>query len=295
MLNEIAWRYLQWGEVPLVLATFAFIWFGGLLAILRPHGQAVLNRAPYFALFGLATLAFSLVQLMWVASGTAILGGWLWLLVVVDAVAATVAGYAVVTLGRARSRDMRGDPGLGFLSVVPVANLWLIFAPGKAAPEAVTPVGPLLAGVVGAILGLATTVAARSLDAASENMVLSAMARQLGTPEGAAAVYDLRIRTEGLASILRAEAEAASVPVSVGNGAMLSALTADGSTLRFRYDVQGDMAGRLDGVDATLRESACGDSVQRMLLTHGARLEFQYADATGAVVTFPVTGGDCTI
>lgn len=29
MLNEIAWRYLQWGEVPLVLATFAFIWFGG--------------------------------------------------------------------------------------------------------------------------------------------------------------------------------------------------------------------------------------------------------------------------
>lgn len=295
MLNEFAWTYLQADSIVLTIVAFAFIWLGGLAGMVWPKGAEVLNRAPYFALFGLTSLGFSVAQLMWMGAGAAIVGGWLWLLAMIDTVTAMIAGYIMVTLGRARSRDMRGDPGLGFLSVVPFANLWLLFAPGRAAPEAVTPVSPLFAGAAGVVVGLVTTVAARMLDSASEELVVAAITARVETPEGGAAIYDLRIRTAGLAAVLRDEAAAVGTPLPQGGGVTLIKVTADGAILRFYYDLAAGLVVDQAEAGAALRATACADAVQRVLVDHGARLEFTYRDTQGKVTTIAVASVDCGI
>ncbi|WP_309666054.1 hypothetical protein, partial [Tabrizicola sp.] len=185
MLEDLAWRYAMMSELQIWLFSIGFLAFGGVMAALLHRGTAVLNRAPYFALTALVTLGIALGQMIWLQGGQAMLHGWLSALIGLEAGFSLAAGYAMVVLGQARSRDALGHGRAGILSLVPLANLWLLFTPGQE-PSRADPVIALLRGGMGVTVGVALMLLARGLSAGLEPMITERVEQVTEDPAHAA-------------------------------------------------------------------------------------------------------------
>ena len=152
MLEDFAWSYIALSEAQIQLVSFGFIVMGGIFAALFHRGAAILARAPYFVLSSFVILGISVGQSIWLLATPAMQQGWLSGVIGLELVLSFVAGYVAVVFGQARSRDAFGHSRGGILSLVPLANLALIFAPAQD-PARPDPSIALARGGLGVVVG----------------------------------------------------------------------------------------------------------------------------------------------
>lgn len=290
-LDLLAWRYLNLPDGALWVAAYAGLFLGGLVAAIRPRGQARTGRASYFARIGLILIGLSLTSLLGLLSPEALVGGWLWLLVAVDVAAYLVAGFLMVRAGQARSRDAWGHARLGILTLVPFAWFWLLFTPGR------NPDPGHSGGRIGAVLlGIAGLVATRVMPVAvAEQATLRAEAAQ-SRPAVSDATIALMIRANGLPTYLNEVAEGLGVlPQNLGDGVTLERVRVEGNTLRFHYLLADPEAELGYGMREQIVAGVCGNGALRPAVLAGATLVYVYTAVDRPIGELTVTPGDCAV
>ncbi len=147
MLEDIALRYVDQSESNLRGIGYGLLILGAIIAGIVNKSKDELARAPYFAYSALIYLLVSAVQIVWLQSLPAIIGGYLWVLMVVSMAASVIGGFFACKIAMARSRDAYGHGRMAALAFIPLANLWLLVKPSKTALSANrAPTIPLLTG-----------------------------------------------------------------------------------------------------------------------------------------------------
>jgi len=299
MLEDFAWRYTALSEVQLQLTSLGCLMLGGILAAVFHSGKAVLARVPYFAYTSLVVFGIAAGQSIWLLSGSAMQQGWLFSLLALEVLLSLAAGYATVVLGQARSRDVIGHGGGGIVSLIPLANFWLLLAPGQD-PARTDPSNALVRGGLGVIVALGLIILSRVY---LEWVLPKVEAGVLAAAEDPATMdrfITLRLTQVSLSQLLNDVVDETPVLEDLGNGVTLQEVNAEGTVLTFVYAVAGPDTELDYGAEAQVRTSACSDVYFVRILTEGARIDFQYlsADDQGASVEigrFSVTSADCAV
>lgn len=299
MLEDLAWGYLSHSEMQMKLFAMGWLVLGGIGAVLFHGGSAVLRRAPYFALSGFVILAIAFSQLVYLPAGQAMQGGWLFAVVGSDIALTLLWGYALVALGKARSRDVLGHGRAAIASLVPIANLWLTFAPSaEAGPEANSNSG-LRAGLLVAV-GLAAIIGSRMVEARFLPMIEAGVMAVADDPNLTDRFVEQQLAIFTPEEVLRDIADQTQVPQIFDKTVSLMKVTAEGRVLTYVYHLLEPGA----EVDATLIEETrftiCGDPLLVRLLDRGARVDFVYfsKDSSGAFAElgqFSATAQNCRI
>ena len=294
MLEDMAWRILARSEAQIWMFSFGFLLLGAAAAAVAHRGAAVLNRAPYFALTSVVVMAIAVGQLIWLQTGLALVGGWLWGLCGLEALFSLTAGYALVVLGQARSRDVLGHGRAGILVLVPLANLWLLLAPGRE-PSLAGPVVAMFRGGIGVVVGLVMILGSRGLQGALGPMIEARVRVIAEDPAHAVRFLEFGLRQGGLDEMLRQIAAEVEVPTDLGDGISLRAVRAAGSVLQFQYEVTDPETELAYGAVDAIASDACADPFLGRLLTAGGRIEYLYRAADADIGTISVTQTDCEV
>ncbi|MCU0828438.1 MAG: hypothetical protein MUE52_13765 [Tabrizicola sp.] len=285
MLEDWAWQHIAHSELYVRLFSVGWALAGGVLAAVLHRGSAVLQRAPYFAMTGFVVLGIALFQYAWVMGGAAMQGGWLFWMIALDAAFSAAAGYVLVVLGQARSRDVLGHGKAGIASVVPLANLWLMFAPGQD-PSRAGPVVPALRGGIGVALGLAMIVLSRLVEAQILPQVEAAFAAVAEDPALADRFIDLEFARSTPAQILSSIAQQTEVPQTFHDNLRLSEVVAEGLVLTYVYHLLEPEAELGFSAKDDTRRGFCEERFFVRLLNAGAQVVvvFRGTDAQGTEV-----------
>ena len=238
MLEEVAIRYVSQQETTLQGIALGLIIFGAVIAAISTRSKVEIARAPYFAYGALILFGFSAAQLVWLLSGNAIAGGYLWFLMAMSLSASATAGYFFCLVAMARSRDAYGHGSMSILAFIPIANFWLLLTRSK------TDVSPnraktarLLTGGLGVLSGFILFVASIGVNAYIEyqgrEMEIPA---EIGSDTQKTAV-DSIIRSHGIEEALRLLAAEVETPFAVDEVTSLARVEADGLQLRRTYVV----------------------------------------------------------
>jgi hypothetical protein len=297
MLEDWAWGHIAHSELYLKLLSVGWMVLGGVLAALFQRGQFLLGRAAYFALSAMVVLGIAVFQAIWLWGGLAMQGGWLFWLVVLDASLSFAAGYGLVVLGQARSRDAFGHARAGIASLVPIANLWLLFMPGQE-PWKATFVGTALRGGLGFLAGVGLLVLSRLVEAHIYPEIEAGVIAVGDDPALAERFARLEVRKNSVSSVLREIVKTTDVPQEVAGGPTLLNVEAVGAVLRFTYVFSSPGSTLPAGLGDEIRAVLCKNAAFSELLSNGARIEYRYDgfDLLGKPVVladFAVTAVDC--
>ncbi|MGB4826772.1 MAG: hypothetical protein WBP18_05765 [Paracoccaceae bacterium] len=299
MLNEWAYRLLSL-DWPWRLAVDAsIILSGGALAAVFHRGRAVIGGEGLFALSAIVALVLRCSDGLEILTVQAIRGDWLWAVFLAEASILLASGYALVTFGHARSRDVFGHGKAGILAVLPLANLWLMGARRRApgltgAVDPGRPGGAILRGPAGAVIGFVMLVV--FLPVATESIsrsIAERFAAAGGDAEFQAKVLNLRVRAQGVSGVLTNFAGQFVSRQELGDGWYLNSVTAEGDVLRYSYEVAGLVPGQIDG-DA-LKADICAAPNLAGLLAFGATIVFNYTSDGVTVGEFRVQAIDCRV
>lgn len=293
MLEDIAIQYVVENETNLGLATNATIFAGAIGAAIFHRSSAELQRAPYFAKMGALFLIFAASRLIWLGLFPAMIGGFLWVLVLADAVVCFGHGYAVVVIAKARSRDAFGHARMAFLAFVPIANLYLHFTPSKNDVSANrAPTNRLMTGDLGVLTGTVLVVASVALGAFVRSETNRAAAEAVNDPVMRRAYIDMMVRGQGLeVTLLRMAAEVQSQRVD--DTTELVRALGDGATLRYIYEVSINMQGLPVSLQTGLAQHDCSHGGLRPLLDAGATIEHVYRRDGSEIGTVTVARDVC--
>ncbi len=122
MLEDIAIQYVSQTEDSLRLISYVITIAGAVAAATFHKSSAELRRAPYFAYSGLLFFIAAASQLVWFGSISAMTGGFLWVLTLMDVIVGLGVGYAIGIIAMARSRDAFGHARMAALAFIPIAN-----------------------------------------------------------------------------------------------------------------------------------------------------------------------------
>lgn len=294
MFEDLAWRYLLLPEAQIWLIKIGLIVLGGIAAALFHRGAAVFDRVAYFTFTAIVTIASSLGQAVWLLSGQAMLGGWVSVLAGADAIMGLAAGYVFVAIGQARSRDVLGHARAGILSIVPVANLWLLFKPGQD-PLRADPVAAPFRGGVGILVGLVLMLTASATGRQLGRMAEEGAKAVTEDPAHAVVMLDARLRISPLSEVLREVSANTFVPLDVGGGVTMIAVEANGSVLRYVYAVNAPRPSVDQGMADLVRTGVCADPMLGRLMAEGARVVVRHQWLGGTDSSHSVAHSDCAV
>src|SRR5690606_16720568 len=132
MLEDLAYQYSALPEPQMNAISFGLVIVGGIIAAITNRSEDELQRAPYFAYFGLIFLCVSLVSLALVTFIVqSLVEGYFWAVVGIEMIASMAAGFAFARIATARSRDAAGHGRMAPLAFIPLLNLWLMLTPSR--------------------------------------------------------------------------------------------------------------------------------------------------------------------
>jgi hypothetical protein len=267
---------------------------GVIAAAFLQNNSNHLSCGPYIALGGLLVLTTGVSQLIWLDFISAIKGGYVWVLMLVDFVAGFVFGYALGVIAMARSRDAFGHARLAVLAIIPIANLWLMAAPSKS-PESnhSVPTFGMLSGAKGVLVGFFAFAAYVALMGFIREETSRAMAAAESDPAIVQAGMASALRAEGLESTLMQIADE-SPSLRIDEITMLRGVEAAGTTLRYLYEVSIDADALPNGMRAELIEQNCTNQGLRPLVEAGAAIEHVFLRLDGSEIgTVAITRNIC--
>lgn len=159
----------------------------------------------------------------------ALVGGFFWVIVGLEALAFIVSGFFVARIAVARSRDAYGHGRMAALAFIPFANFWLLLTPAKNEVSANrAPTIPLLSGGLGVLSGFAFLAAGIALSAYSQ---VEGMRRV--EEASAAGVFNTVMLDRTLAT-MAAEVQ---TPLEIDETTTLVRMEAKGPELHYVYEV----------------------------------------------------------
>lgn len=295
MLELAAIQYVNQTEESLRLIAIGINIFGAVLAGLTYRGSSELRRSPYFALSCLLVLAKAVSQFVWVATISAMLGGYLWTCMLVDVLVGVAVGYGFGVIAIARSRDAFGHGRGAALAFIPFANFWLLLTPSKNEISANrTPTIPLLTDGSGVLTGFVMLIAgiaiASFIEIEAEGRVLEAQSDPAFQQMGIKNLIGLR----GLEQAIKEIALGVPTPSPVDEYTTIIKVEGDGTTLLYTYEVAFDLA----EIPSSLRESVvaqnCHYMVMRPVIEAGGALQHVYLGLDGSQIgTIEVNSSIC--
>jgi hypothetical protein len=285
MLEDLALQYVSMSEDDLRLIGYAFAIAGGVLAGLFHRSTSELPRAPYFAYTGLLFFVVSAAQLIWLGSVPALMGGYVWVFMVIDLLVRVAVGYGIAVIAMARSRDAYGHGRMAALAFIPIANFWLLLTPSKNQISADrSPTIPLLSGGTGVLVGFVLIFlgvgVASYIRVETERMATAAQ----DDPAMQEAGLEMMIRTSGLEATLREVALGVPTPSKVDEITTIVQVVGDGTTLRYVYEVASDAASLPETLRTGLTEQNCNYAPMAPLFSAGATLEHVYRKPDGSEI-----------
>jgi hypothetical protein len=299
MLEDWAWGHIANSEGYLKLFSLGWMVLGGVLAALFQRGQFRLGRAAYFALSAMVVLGIAVFQAIWLWGGVAMQGGWLFWLVALDAGLSFAAGYGLVVLGQARSRDALGHGRAGIASLVPIANLWLLFMPGQE-PWKATFFGTALRGGLGVLAGVGFLVLSRLVEAHIYPEIEAGVIAVGDDPALADRFLELDLSRFTPEDLLQEIARQTEVPRMFDGGLSLMKVRVEGRVLTYVYQFV-EPGGEINAIlIEETRHTICLDPVFVRVLDSGAQVDFVYLGPTfdGEFVTldrFSATAAHCRV
>lgn len=238
MFENIAINYLNQPEGTLNTIGYGLVIVGAVVAGITNRSNAELARVPYFAQSALIFLLVSAVQLVWLQTFPAMMGGYLWVLMAVSFAASMVGGYFFGKIAMARSRDAYGHGRMAALAFIPLANFWLLLKPSKNAVSAnKIPTIPLLTGGLGILSGFAMLVAAVFVTVFVEQEATRLVEQAQTSPAAQQASIEFMLRSNGLEETLRLMAVDSQPSIVLDEVTTLARIEAVGSQLRRTYIV----------------------------------------------------------
>lgn len=284
MLEEIAIQYVSQTEDSLRLISYGITIAGAVVAAIFHKSSAEVRRAPYFAYSGLLFFIAAASQLVWFGSIPAMIGGFLWVFMLVDVVVGLGVGYAFGIIAMARSRDAYGHARMAALAFIPIANFWLLLTPSKNDVSANrAPTIPLLTGALGVLTGLVLLVAGIALGAFLQVETNRMAAEAENDPAMQRAGIDMMLRGQGLEETLRRMA--AEVPSQrVDETTTLLRVLGDGTTLRYIYEVSTNPDALPMSMRMGLVQHNCTYEALRPVIEAGATVEHVYQRTDGSEI-----------
>lgn len=276
MLEEIAIQYVNQTEDRLRLISYGITIAGAVVAAIFHKSNAELRRAPYFAYSGLLFFIAAASQLIWFGSISAMIGGFLWIFMLVDVVVGLGVGYAFGIIAMARSRDGFGHARRAVLAFIPIANFWLLLTPSKGDVSANrAPTIPLLTGGLGVLTGFVLLFAGVALGTFIQVETDRIVAESENDPAMQRASIDMMLRAQGLEETLRQMA--AEVPSQrVDEVTHLLRVLGDGTTLRYIYEVSTNPHTLPSSLPMGLIQQNCNYEALRPVIEAGAAIEHVY-------------------
>lgn len=284
MMEKLAIQYVSQTEDSLRLISYGIILAGALVAAIIHKSTAELRRAPYFAYCGVLFLIGAASQLVWLSTVSAMTGGFLWVLMLVDVVVGVGAGYALGIIAMARSRDAYGHPRMAVLAFIPFANFWLLLTPSKNEVSAHrAPTIPLLTGALGVFTGLVLLFSGGALRVFIKEEMSHRIAEAEDDPAIQRAGIDMMLRVRGIEETLRQIASEV-LWERVDDTTTLLRVVADGTTLRYVYEVSTNPDALPMSMRIGLVQRNCNYGALRPLIEAGATIEHSYHRTDGVEI-----------
>ncbi|KHQ54496.1 hypothetical protein [Mameliella alba] len=284
MLEDLAIQYVSQSEDSLRMISYGITIAGAVVAPFFHKSTAELQRAPYFAFSGLLFFIAATSQLVWFGSISAMTGGFLWVLMLVDVIVGLGVGYAFGIIAKARSRDAYGHARMAILAFIPIANFWLLLTPSKNDMSLNrAPTIPLLKGGLGVLTGFVLLFAGVALGAFIQVETNRMVAVAENDPAMQRAGIDMMLRGKGLEETLRQIA--AEVPSKrVDETTTLHRVLGDGTTLRFVYEVSTNPDALPVSMRMGLVQHNCTYEALRPVIEAGAKVEHVYQRSDGSEI-----------
>ena len=295
MLEETAIRFVSQQETNLQGIVLSLIILGAIIAGISTRSKIEITRAPYFAYLGLIIFGYSGVQLVWLLSGNAIAGGYLWALVAMSLSASIVAAYLFCIVAMARSRDAYGHGRMSILAFIPIANFWLLLTRSNnenSSNRART--ARLLTGGLGVLTGFVLFVASIGV-----NAYIEYQNREIEIPAEIEAdtqktAVDSIIRSHGMEEALRILAAEVQTPLEVDEATTLARIEADGLQLRRTYVVDIEGWEMTEDFRSTSRNGICAwPPFEPILRARGSVREVYVESGGKAIGSVLVTRSEC--
>jgi hypothetical protein len=276
-----------------------FFIVGGILFSSTMKGSWEIERSPFFVYSAIIiSLSYLPGVITWLTYAQALRSEATWLIVLQTAVIMVLCGYSLALVASARSRNAVGSNWMAVLAFIPVANLWLLFAPPRSddSPALLRP-PRLMRGEVGVILAIALIIASAVAGRLLVNLVrIDAEELVNADPGYAKSVIRRMIVTRGLPQTLKQIAENAKPPVSIDEVTVLSKIVALDNELFRTFTV--DMEDLI--VDEFLRRDnadyLCQHPSMYELLVAGAQVHEIFAAKSGVRFgQFTITADDCSV
>ena len=178
IIEILAYDYLTFAEKNEYYSVYFIYLFSLIFGLVKKVAQKM-QRATYFLNIALVLFVGSLSQIIWLYSVSAMSGGYLYLLVVLDLVIWAAIGYAFIVITKARSNDAYGHSRLAILGFIPIAGFWLLFTASKDNNPVKMP--SYVSGGYGVIIGLVVLVGGQALKIAIETSLDKRITSQVTT------------------------------------------------------------------------------------------------------------------
>lgn len=230
MLENLALQYTELPEDQMQALGYGLMIMGGIIGGLTNKSAFEIRRGHYFSLSGLIFLCVSVATFIGMTFIVqSLVGGFFWLVVALEILTSVVAGFFIARIAAARSRDAYGHGRMATLAFIPIANLWLLFTPSKNDIFAnMFPEIPLFSRGLGVISGFVFLIA---------GIALSAYAQEDGARRIQAASAAGAFNAAALDRILTTIAAEVQTPVRIDEVTTLQSLEANGTELRYVYEV----------------------------------------------------------
>lgn len=291
----MAIAYVGQGEDNIKGIAYLLIVVGAIIAGIVTRSNAEMGRAHYFAYGMLILFLSSFVELVWLFSVPAIIGGYLWVFVALSFLAYLVSGFFGCRAAIARSRDAFGHGRRAFLAFIPIASLWLLFKESQqpASPNKM-PTIAIFSGGLGVVTGFVLLAATVWVTVFLQEQA-QAMSQQQAqnNPDAERAGVDLLIGSKGLEGALRAMAAAANTPIKVDEITSISKIEAIGMQLQRTYTVDGENMAMPETLRSRHREQICASSFVSIFRAGGSLREVYVEKSGREIGEVMVTAKDC--
>lgn len=284
MLEEIAIQYVSQPEIHLQFIPYLITIVGAIVAAISNKSAVALRRSPYFAYSAILFFLAAVAQLVWLNSNSAILGGFLWVLMITDVIVRLAAGYTLGIIAMARSRDAYGHARRAFLAFIPIANLWLLLTHSRDDVSAVrASTMPLLTGRLGVLTGCALFIAGTALGSFVRIETTRMAAEAENDPAMQRTAVDMMLRSRGMEKTLQ-QIAAEVLPQRVDETTKLLWVEGNGTTLRFGYEVSTNLDTLLVSLRPDIVQNNCALEGLRPLIEAGATIEHAFYRTDGGQI-----------
>jgi hypothetical protein len=275
-----------------VALAFALIILGGFVGSRIFTVKVSLRRVAYLWWFASINLVLTISQMIWAATPTAAEGEYLSALILSGMGAFLVYGAALYYGSAARSNHIKGTTGSAWLGFVPFANLWLLLK-GTEIPSTDAQQRPALSRYV-----LDPVLVISALFVLSFSQVISKIMEHTAPYDTAESqtLQSLITNAQTLEESFAAEAQAsgAQLPIRIDEITTLRSISAEGKTLRMKFDVEREIGGFKSGFEAQLASQQCDPSMFATDIARGGRVVMVYYGPGGGLIDeFEITQADC--